>query len=252
MGSFPGNRKQDSEPAAPVQNPAFHHQLALLRHGQSPWNAQDCFTGWTDVGLSEQGRWEARRAGAVLTAAGFTFDLAFTSVLRRAIYSLWLVLEAMQLEWLPVVKDWRLNERHYGTLQGLNKAETALRLGRRRVFEWRRSYRGRPPQLEWDDARHPRFDRRYAGLPPRVLPAGESLADTVQRLLPCWQERIAPAIRSGQRVLIVAHGNSLRALVAYLDQVPEPDVPAIVIPTGVPIVYELDERLFPLRHYPIE
>ncbi len=241
---------QSSEPAQPVQKIAF--KVVLLRHGESPWNAQNCFTGWTDVGLSEQGCQEARQAGAALTAAGYTFDLAYTSVLRRAISSLWLVLEAMQLEWLPVIKDWRLNERHYGALQGLNKAETAVRLGQRRVFEWRRSYAGRPPRLEWDDARHPRFDRRYAALPPQVLPAGESLADTVQRLLPCWQEHIAPAIRSGQQVLIVAHGNSLRALAAYLDQVPETDVPGIVIPTGVPLVYELDERLAPVRHYPLE
>ncbi len=223
-----------------------HYLLVLLRHGESAWNAEDRFTGWMDVPLTPQGEDEARQAGLALKAAGSDFDLAFTSVLPRAIRSLEIVLVAMELEHLPVTQAWELNERHYGALQGLSKAGMGRHLGARRVMHWRRSYTGRPPALTWDDHRHPRFDPRYAGLPPEQLPRTESLQDTGARLLPFWQAAIAPAIQAGKQALIVAHGNSLRALVAYLEKTPEALVPQIKIPTGVPWVYTLDRNLHPI------
>jgi 2,3-bisphosphoglycerate-dependent phosphoglycerate mutase len=223
--------------------------LVLLRHGESVWNKENLFTGWTDVDLSDRGREEAAEAGRILKEKGFDFDLAFTSVLKRAIRTLWLVLDGMDLMWIPVRRDWRLNERHYGALQGLNKAETAAKYGEAQVKIWRRSYGVRPPALEADDPRHPRLDRRYAGIPPALLPAAECLEDTVARFLPAWLQGIAPELRSGKRVLITAHGNSLRALVKYLDGVPDADIVELNIPTGVPLVYELDDDLRPLRHY---
>ncbi len=225
------------------------YRVVLLRHGQSTWNLENRFTGWTDVGLTEQGIQEAIQAGRRLKEAGYTFDLAFTSVLRRAIKTLWLVLEAMELEWIPVYCSWRLNERHYGALQGLNKAEMAAKYGEEQVKLWRRSYDVPPPPLDWDDARHPRFDRRYAFLDPKILPSRESLKDTLERVLPYWHETIVPAIRDGRRVLIAAHGNSLRALVKYLDQLSDQEIVELNIPTGIPLVYELDGDLRPLRHY---
>lgn len=243
-------QQRSSEQARLAQN-SFIYPLVLLRHGQSVWNRENRFTGWTDVGLTEQGRAEARQAAKRLAQAGFHFDLAFTSVLSRAIESLQIVLEEMRLEGIPTQKCWELNERHYGALQGLNKAETARRLGEEWVMRWRRSYAARPPRLEWDDRRHPRFDRRYAALPAQALPCTESLADTEKRVLPCWQAQIVPALRAGRRVLVSAHGNSLRALVRYLEDVAEADVPAIHIPTGVPLVYELDVDLRPIRRYDI-
>lgn len=227
------------------------YTLVLLRHGQSQWNLEDRFSGWIDVDLNEAGRQEARQAGRNLRAAGLSFDVAFTSVLRRAIESLEIVQEEMGLPDLPTRQAWELNERHYGCLQGLNKAETGRRLGRDRVSAWRRSYRAQPPALELDDHRHPRFDPVYAGLPVEKLPRTESLADTAARLLPLWQSEIAPAIRAGQRVLISAHGNSLRALIQYLEAVPEENVPAIEVPTGIPIVYTLNIDLRPVSNYNI-
>lgn len=225
------------------------YRVVLLRHGQSTWNLENRFTGWTDVGLTEQGMQEAIQAGRRLKEAGYTFDLAFTSVLRRAIKTLWLVLEEMELEWIPVYRSWRLNERHYGALQGLNKAEMAAKYGEEQVKLWRRSYDVPPPPLDWEDARHPRFDRRYAFLDPKILPTCESLKDTLERVLPYWHETIVPAIRGGRRVLIAAHGNSLRALVKYLDQLSDQEIVELNIPTGIPLVYELDADLRPLRHY---
>ena len=222
------------------------YPLVLLRHGQSLWNLENRFTGWTDIDLTEQGRQEALQAGQRLLQAGLRFDLAFTSVLQRAIESLEIVLQALQHPPLPVQYAWQLNERHYGALQGLNKADTAQRLGQKLVMAWRRSYAARPPALEFDDYRHPRCDLRYAHLPPERLPRTESLQDTVERLRPYWQEAIAPAIRSGQRVLIVAHGNTLRALLKYLDDIPENAVPDLNVPTGAPLLYELDQALRPL------
>jgi 2,3-bisphosphoglycerate-dependent phosphoglycerate mutase len=224
------------------------HRLVLLRHGQSTWNKTNQFTGWTDVDLTEQGVHEAREAGRLLRQAGHGFDVAYTSVLKRAIKTLDLALEEMDLLWIPVHKSWRLNERHYGALQGLDKAETAARHGEDKVKIWRRSYDVRPPALAADDPRHPRHDPRYTGLDPAVLPATECLKDTVARFLPYWHETIAPAVRAGQRVLIAAHGNSLRALVKYLDDVPEADIVELNIPTGIPLVYELDADLEPQRH----
>ena len=221
----------------------------MLRHGQSAWNKENRFTGWTDVELTRQGQVEALEAAHRLVEAGYNFDLAFTSVLQRAIETLDILLSAMQLESIPTIQRWELNERHYGALQGLNKAETARRLGEKRVMSWRRSYMARPPSLEWDDHRHPRFDRRYANLGMGTLPRSESLADTEHRLVACWQAEIAPALQAGRRVLISAHGNSLRALVRYLDDVPEEEVPNINIPTGIPLVYELDVDLRPVRSY---
>jgi 2,3-bisphosphoglycerate-dependent phosphoglycerate mutase len=225
-------------------------RFVLLRHGQSQWNLENRFTGWTDVPLTEQGRQEARQAARLLREAGFSFDMAFTSVLQRANETLQIVLAEMGLEALPVNRLWELNERHYGALQGLNKAETALRYGEPLVMSWRRSYAVRPPALEPDDPRHPRFDPLYAGLSAGQLPATESLQDTEQRLLPCWQSIILPAVLSGARLLLVAHSNSLRALVRCLDQIPEQDVPALNIPTGLPLVYEIDSHGRPARLSP--
>jgi 2,3-bisphosphoglycerate-dependent phosphoglycerate mutase len=223
--------------------------LVLLRHGESVWNKENLFTGWTDVDLSERGREEALEAGRLLRKEGFVFDLAFTSVLKRAIRTLWMALDEMDLVWIPVHRDWRLNERHYGALQGLNKAETAAKYGEAQVKTWRRSYDIRPPELEDGDPRHPRFDPRYSGIDPAMLPSAECLEDTVGRFLPCWLDRIRPEIVSGRRVLVTAHGNSLRALVKYLDGVSDSDIVELNIPTGIPLVYELDDSLAPLRHY---
>lgn len=223
------------------------HQVVLLRHGESEWNKENRFTGWTDVDLTEQGRQEALQAGRTLRAEGFDFDLAFTSVLKRAIRTLWLALDEMDRMWLPVIRHWMLNERHYGALQGLNKSEMAARHGEEQVLRWRRSYDLPPPGLEPDDSRHPRHDRRYADLSPAELPATECLKDTVARFVPYWEQIIAPAVRSGQRVLIVAHGNSLRALVKYLDGISDADIIGLNIPTGLPLVYDLDDRLNPLN-----
>lgn len=223
--------------------------VVLLRHGESVWNRDNRFTGWTDVDLSEKGVEEAREAGRRLKAAGYTFDLAYTSVLQRAVHTLWLVLDEMDLAWIPVRRSWRLNERHYGALQGLHKAETAQRLGQELVHRWRRSYDVRPPALTQDDERHPGKDPRYRGLSDAELPLTESLKDTVERFLPYWHGEIAPAIRRGQRVLISAHGNSLRALVKYLDEIPDDQIPGLNIPTGIPLVYELDGELRPLGHF---
>ena len=224
-------------------------RLVLLRHGQSTWNLDNRFTGWTDVDLTPRGVAEAEEAARLLEEGGFTFDVAYTSVLKRAIRTLWIVLDRMDLMWIPVHREWRLNERHYGALQGLNKAETAERHGEEQVKIWRRSYATPPPPLTADDERHPGRDRRYAGLSDAELPLTESLAGTVERFVPYWHGTIAPAIRSGQRVLIAAHGNSLRALVKYLDGVSDEEIVSLNIPTGIPLVYELDDRLAPIRNY---
>jgi len=224
------------------------HTLVLLRHGESTWNKENLFTGWTDVDLSEGGVAEAREAGRLLREGGFEFDLAFTSVLRRAIRTLWITLDELDRMWLPIEHSWRLNERHYGALQGLNKAETAERFGEEQVRLWRRSYDVPPPALDLDDERHPSHDPRYAGVDPALLPRSESLKDTVVRFMPFWDETIAPTVRSGRRVLIAAHGNSLRALVKYLDDVSDEAIVGLNIPTGVPLVYELDAELRPLGH----
>ena len=223
--------------------------LVLLRHGESVWNKENLFSGWTDVDLSDQGREEALEAGRELKEHGFSFDGAFTSVLKRAIRTLWIVLDKMDLMWIPVHRDWRLNERHYGALQGLNKSETARQYGEAQVKLWRRSYDVRPPALEEQDPRHPCHDPRYRNLRPDQFPASECLKDTVARFLPCWHDHIAPAVKSGQRILIAGHGNSLRALVKYLDDVSDADIVDMNIPTGIPLVYELDEELRPIRHY---
>jgi len=223
--------------------------LVLLRHGESTWNKENRFTGWTDVDLSDRGREEATAAGRLLKDGGYTFDLAYTSVLKRAIRTLWMTLDELDLLWIPVTKDWRLNERHYGALQGLNKSETAAKHGDAQIKIWRRSYAVPPPALTPDDDRHPSRDPRYANLDPRTLPLTESLKDTVERFLPYWHESIAPAIRSGKRVIIAAHGNSLRALVKYLDDVSEAEIVELNIPTGIPLVYELNDDLSPIRHY---
>ena len=225
------------------------HKLVLLRHGESVWNRENRFTGWTDVDLSERGRQEAQDAGQLLVTAATSSILAFTSVLKRAIRTLWYSLDALDLMWIPVAKSWRLNERHYGALQGLNKAETAQQHGDAQVKIWRRSYDIPPPALTPDDERHPSHDPRYAGLDPKALPLTESLKDTVARFLPYWHDAIAPAITSGRRVIIAAHGNSLRALVKYLDDVSESEILELNIPTGIPLVYELDDSLAPVRHY---
>jgi 2,3-bisphosphoglycerate-dependent phosphoglycerate mutase len=217
--------------------------LVLLRHGQSTWNLENRFTGWTDVGLTEQGRQEAVEAGRLMSAAGLEFDVVHTSVQIRAISTANLTLEEMGLVWLPVKRHWRLNERHYGALQGLNKKETAERHGKEQVFEWRRSYDVPPPALELDDERHPIHDRRYAGLAPDLLPATECLKDVVVRMLPYWYDQIVPDLRDGKRVLVAAHGNSLRALVKHLDGVSDQEIPMLNIPTGIPLVYELDADL---------
>ena len=225
------------------------HKVVLLRHGQSTWNKENRFTGWKDVDLSDQGVAEAQEAGRLMKDAGLGFDIAYTSVLRRAIKTLYRALDEMDLLWIPVEKHWRLNERHYGALQGLNKAETAAKHGEDQVKIWRRSYDIPPPPLTPDDDRHPSHDPRYAQLDPTDLPLAESLKDTVARFLPYWHEVITPTIKSGRRVVIAAHGNSLRALVKYLDDVSEKDILELNIPTGIPLVYELDERLRPIRHY---
>jgi len=224
-------------------------KLVLVRHGESAWNKENRFTGWTDVDLSEKGRQEAAEAGDVLQSGGFTFDVAYTSVLKRAIRTLWIALDRMDLMWIPVHRSWRLNERHYGALQGLNKAETAEKFGEAQVKIWRRSYDIRPPELKADDPRFPGRDPRYRELSPAELPLTECLKDTVARFLPLWHSTIAPVIQKGQKVLIAAHGNSLRALVKYLDDVSESDIVELNIPTGMPLVYELDDHLKPLNRY---
>ena len=228
--------------------PDVRHRLVLLRHGESTWNQENRFTGWTDVDLSERGMDEAREAGRLMAADGFTFDRAFTSVLKRAIRTLWIALDVMDLMWIPVEKSWRLNERHYGALQGLNKAETAARHGEAQTKIWRRSYDVPPPALSSEDPRLPSRDPRYAQLSPPDLPVTESLKDTVTRFLPYWHDAIAPSIRRGERVLIAAHGNSLRALVKYLDGISDAAIVELNIPTGIPLVYELDGDLRPLDH----
>lgn len=225
------------------------YKLVLVRHGQSIWNLENRFTGWTDVGLTEQGVAEAKQAGQLLKEGGYDFDIAYTSVLKRAIKTLNIIQEEMGLEWIPVVRAWQLNERHYGALQGLNKAEMAEKFGEAQVKIWRRSYDVPPPALEWDDERHPRFDRRYAGLKPEQLPATESLKITLERVLPFWHSTLAPTIQSGQRVLVAAHGNSLRAMVKYLDTISDAEITELNIPTGIPLVYELDAGLKPVKSY---
>ena len=224
-------------------------KLVLIRHGESDWNKQNRFTGWTDVDLSEKGRAEALEGGRVLKQEGFTFDVAYTSVLKRAIRTLWTVLDEMDLMWIPVHRSWRLNERHYGALQGLNKSETAAKYGEDQVKIWRRSYDVPPPVLEKSDERWPGHDRRYKDLSESELPVTECLKDTVARFLPYWHETIAPAVKSGKRVIVAAHGNSLRALVKYLDNVSDAEIIGLNIPTGIPLVYELDENLKPIKHY---
>ena len=225
------------------------HKLVLLRHGESIWNRGNLFTGWTDVDLSEKGTEEAKEAGRVLKEQGYIFDIAFTSVLKRAIRTLWIALDEMDLMWIPVVRDWRLNERHYGALQGLNKAETAAKYGEQQVKIWRRSYDVRPPALDEEDPRNPAKDRRYKDLLKKEIPLAECLKDTVERFLPCWHDVISPEVRAGKKVLIAAHGNSLRALVKYLDGVSDEAITELNIPTGMPLVYELDDALRPLRNY---
>ena len=224
-------------------------KLVLLRHGESEWNKENRFTGWTDVDLSEKGRTEARSAGQRLKAEGYGFDLAFTSVLKRAVRTLWMTLDEMDLMWIPVHNSWRLNERHYGGLQGLNKAETAAKFGEEQVHVWRRSYDVPPPPLEPGDPRHPSHDPRYRDLAPKDLPLTECLKDTVARALPYWHEAIAPVLKKGRKVIIAAHGNSIRALVKMLDSISDADIAGLDIPTGVPLVYELNESLAPIRHY---
>jgi 2,3-bisphosphoglycerate-dependent phosphoglycerate mutase len=225
------------------------YKIVLLRHGQSAWNLENRFTGWTDVDLSEAGVAEARDAGKLLVAERFSFDHVYTSVLRRAIRTAWLVVEQMDLMWLPFTPDWRLNERHYGALQGLNKAETAAKYGEAQVRIWRRSYDTPPPPLSADDPRFPGKDPRYRHISPGDLPLTESLKETVARVLPCWHQVLAPAVRQGQRLLVVAHGNSFRALVKYLDGMSDEAIIELNIPTGIPLVYELDAELRPIRHY---
>jgi len=228
---------------------AATYSLTLVRHGQSTWNLENRFTGWTDVGLTPLGEQEALTGAQLLRDRGFTYDVAYTSVLKRAIKTLWIILETMELEWIPVIRAWQLNERHYGALQGLNKSEMAAKYGEEQVHVWRRSYGVRPPALEADDPRHPRFDRRYANLAPEAVPASECLADTVARMLPYWHRDIAPAILAGQRVLVVAHGNSIRALVKHLDGLTDDAIMSVNIPTGIPLVYELDAHLNQIKHY---
>ncbi|MDD4899071.1 MAG: 2,3-diphosphoglycerate-dependent phosphoglycerate mutase [Candidatus Omnitrophica bacterium] len=225
------------------------YKLVLLRHGESIWNKENRFTGWTDVDLSDKGREEAKKAGELLKKEGYVFDLAFTSVLKRAIRTLWLVLDQMDLMWIPVYRSWRLNERHYGALQGLNKSEMAAKFGEEQVLIWRRSYDVQPPILEKDDPRHPRLDPRYKDLNPKDIPSTECLKDTVARFLPYWHETLAPAIKSGKKVIVAAHGNSLRALVKYLDNISDDQIVKLNIPTGIPLVYELDDNLKPIKNY---
>jgi 2,3-bisphosphoglycerate-dependent phosphoglycerate mutase len=225
------------------------YKVVLLRHGESTWNAENRFTGWTDVDLSEKGRAEARAAGVLLRDGGYAFDVAYTSVLKRAIRTCWMALDELDLLWVPMIRHWRLNERHYGALQGLNKAETAAKHGEAQIKIWRRSYDTPPPPLTLEDARHPSHDPRYRDVPTADLPATESLKETVARFVPYWLDTIAPAIRRGDRVLIAAHGNSLRALVKYLDGISDQDIVELNIPTGIPLVYELDAQLAPIRSY---
>ena len=225
------------------------YKIVFLRHGESIWNKINKFTGWTDVDLSEKGTSEAITSGRVLKEEGYDFDIAYTSVLKRAIRTLWLVLDEMDLMWIPVHRSWRLNERHYGALQGLNKAETAAIHGEKQVLIWRRSYDIRPPELEETDERYPGNDPKYREIPENEIPQSECLKDTVARVLPYWHEQIVPTIKSGKKVLIAAHGNSLRALVKYLDNVPKEEILKLNIPTGIPLVYELDEDINPTKHY---
>jgi 2,3-bisphosphoglycerate-dependent phosphoglycerate mutase len=224
-------------------------QLVLIRHGESAWNLENRFTGWADVDLTPKGTAQALAAGENLRKAGYEFDVAYTSVLRRAIRTLWHVQDTMDLMWLPVVHSWRLNERHYGALTGLNKAETAQQYGDAQVHIWRRSYDIRPPLLEKDDERNPQNDPRYAKLSDSDIPLGECLKDNVERVLPLWNESIAPALKAGKRVLLVAHGNSIRSLIKYLDQVSDKDIMEINVPNGIPLVYELDDNLKPIQHF---
>lgn len=224
------------------------YKVVLLRHGESVWNQENLFTGWTDVDLSAKGTEEAHAAGKTLRAEGYTFDVAYTSVLKRAIRTLWITLDEMDLMWIPVHRHWRLNERHYGALQGLNKAETAAKYGDEQVLIWRRSYDIRPPALAQSDERWPGHERRYADLTAEELPVHECLKDTVERFLPYWHDTIAPMVKSGKRVIVAAHGNSLRALVKYLDGISDEAILKLNIPTGIPLVYELDEQLQPIAH----
>ena len=225
------------------------HKVVLVRHGESVWNEENRFTGWTDVSLSEKGIQEAREAGRLLREGGYTFDMAYTSVLKRAIKTLWIVLEEMDLMWIPVVGNWRLNERHYGALQGLNKNEATAELGEEQVKLWRRCFDVPPPALKLDDSRHPRHDPKYASFNPEDLPATECLKDTIQRLLPYTQESIGPAIRSGKRVLVVAHGNTLRGVIKYVERISDQDIADLNIPTGMPVVYEFEDDMKPIRRY---
>jgi len=224
-------------------------KLVLLRHGESIWNKENRFTGWTDVDLSEKGISEAKESGETLKNEGYAFDIAFTSVLKRAIRTLWITLDNMDLMWIPVYRSWRLNEKHYGTLQGLNKAETAKKYGEEQVLLWRRAYDIQPPAIEITDPRHPANDPRYKELSKSDMPSTECLKDTVERFLPYWHNDIAPALKSGKKILIVAHGNSLRALVKYLDKISDNDIVKLNIPTGIPLVYELDKDLNAIKHY---
>jgi 2,3-bisphosphoglycerate-dependent phosphoglycerate mutase len=225
------------------------YKIVLLRHGESTWNKENRFTGWTDVDLSDKGMQEARQAAVLLKDAGYTFDLAYTSVLKRAIRTLWYVLDGMDLMWIPVIRNWRLNERHYGALQGLNKAETAEKFGEEQVRVWRRSYDIQPPALEPSDERYPGHDPRYKDVSKELLPLTECLKDTVERFMPYWNETIIPSVKAGKHVIIVAHGNSLRSLVKHLDNVSDDEIVGLNIPTGVPLVYELDDDMRPLKHY---
>jgi len=224
-------------------------KLVLVRHGQSTWNLENRFTGWTDVDLSEQGVMEAHEGGRLLREGGYTFDFAYTSVLKRAIRTLWIVMDELDQMYIPVENAWQLNERHYGSLQGLNKAEMAEKFGAEQVLVWRRSYNVPPPALELNDERHPRFDPRYAKVDPKVLPACESLELTLERVLPYWESAIVPRLKKGEKLLIAAHGNSLRALVKHLDNIPDDEIVGLNIPTGIPLVYELDDNLKALNHY---
>jgi 2,3-bisphosphoglycerate-dependent phosphoglycerate mutase len=227
----------------------FMYKIVLIRHGESTWNKENRFTGWTDVDLTEKGRNEAKNAGELMKAEGFTFDLAFTSTLKRAIRTLWIASDVMDLLWIPVIKSWTLNERHYGALQGLDKSETAAKHGEEQVKIWRRSYDIPPPALEISDTRHPVNEAKYKNVNPQLLPATESLKETVARAVPFWETNIIPEIKNGKKIIIAAHGNSLRALVKYLDNVSEKDILELNIPTGTPLVYELDSNLKPIRHY---
>lgn len=225
------------------------HKLVLLRHGESLWNKENKFTGWTDVDLSEKGRQEAAQSGKLLLSEGYTFDVAYTSVLKRAIRTLWITLDEMDLMWIPVIRNWKLNERHYGDLQGLNKSETAKKFGEEQVLEWRRSYDTPPPVLTRDDERYPGHDPRYKGIPADELPVTESLATTIDRVIPYWEQVISPDVKQGKKVIIAAHGNSLRAMVKYLDDIAEEKIVKLNIPTGIPLVYELDDNLKPIKNY---